>query len=99
MAENKTYIPAGGEVIRFFGIAPFDFVPEGGSERISGVNLWFMKERKGAYGYVPDKVKMSVQDFNESCKACGVVTADELLNRDLVCLFNRYGKCNSFYYA
>lgn len=98
MSEKTNRIPAGAEVLKFFGIAPFDFVPENDTRRITGVSLWYLKERKGAYGLVPDKIKMSVEDFNKSCEICAVVTPDELLNRELVCCFNRYGKCNSFYY-
>lgn len=98
MAESKS-IPAGAEVIKFFGIAPFDFIPEGQKESISGVNMWYMTERKGVYGYVPAKVKISVEDFNNCCEKLGVIRPEmELLNVDLVCTFNRFGKCNGFYY-
>lgn len=99
MSENKN-IPIGAEVIKFFGIAPFDFIPEGQKESISGVNMWYLAERKGVYGYVPAKVKISVDDFNNSCESLGVVNpAKELCGVPLVCTFNRFGKCNGFYYA
>lgn len=98
MSENKM-CPPGAEIIKFFGIAPFDFIPEGQKESISGVNMWYMTERKGVYGYVPAKVKISVDDFNKCCEKLGVIRPEmELLGVDLVCTFNRFGKCNGFYY-
>lgn len=99
MSENKM-CPPGAEIIKFFGIAPFDFIPEGQTESISGVNMWYLMERKGVYGFVPAKVKISVADFNASCEKLGVVNpTKELCGVDLVCTFNRFGKCNGFYYA
>lgn len=97
MSEKN--IPVGAEVIKFFGIAPFDFIPEGQQKAITGVNMWYLAERQSAYGYVPAKVKISVEDFNKSCEKLGIINPTmELLNVDLVCTFNRYGKCNGFYF-
>lgn len=99
MAEkNLVNIPVNGEVFRFFGIMPWEFTPEGTTTAISGVNLYFLRERQGAYGMVPDKIKMSQSDFDKSIQSCGILARD-LVGVDVVCCFNRYGKCSSFYLA
>lgn len=99
MSENKN-IPIGAEVIKFVGIAPYNFVPDGQSKAISGVNMFYLRRRDGAYGYVPDKVKISVEDFEKSCTSLGIINPEaELVGIDLVCCFNRFGKCNAFYFA
>lgn len=94
MSEKK--FPPNAEVYQIVGVQPWEFVPDGSNESISGVTLHFLGERKGCFGLVPGKLKMSVEAFSDSLHENGLLSGKDIIGLEIGCFFNRYGKMTSF---
>lgn len=82
------------------GVAPYDFVPKGETERRQGYGVWFLEDDKdGCYGQIPFRAGFNVDDFHDAMACNGFDSPSEFVGRDWQLMYNRYGKVDGIYPA
>lgn len=82
------------------GVAPYDFVPKGETERRQGYGVWFLEEDKqGCYGQIPFRAGFNVDAFHDILMRNNFDSPAEFVGKKWQLLYNRYGKADGVYPA
>lgn len=80
------------------GVAPYDFVPKGETERRQGYGVWFLEEGKqGCYGQIPFRAGFNVDAFHNILMLNDFDSPAEFVGKKWQLLYNRYGKVDNVY--